>query len=347
MRETSSARRLGQAGATAAGALDSRGSAPSRLGLPPGDVPIVATVGTFDGVHRGHRSVLREIRARAAACGGRSALVTFEPHPLRVVRPEAAPDLLTTAGEKRALLAEIGLDYAVFLPFTQTLRNYSPRRFVHEVLLAGLGTTELVIGYNHGFGRDRSGDAETLRAIAAEAGFRLDVVRPLAAGGRPVSSSSIRRALVDGRLEEANRGLGRPYALEGVVERGRGRGKALGFPTANLRVSGAHKLVPASGVYACWVVVSDTPGLGRGLHPLMGALHIGPRPVFPGAGDSVEVHLLDFEGDLYGRDLRLELARRLRPVEDFPSAKALVAQMREDVARAREILESPAESSRR
>ena len=213
--------------------------------------------------------------------------------------------------------------------------------------MAGLGTTELVIGYNHGFGRDRSGDAETLRAIAAEAGFRLDVVRPLAADGRPVSSSSIRRALVDGRLEEANRGLGRPYALEGVVERGRGRGRALGFPTANLRVSGAHKLVPASGVYACWVVVSDTPGPGRGLHPLMGALHIGPRPVFPGAGDSVEVHLLDFEGDLYGRNLRLELARRLRPVEDFPSAKALVAQMREDVARAREILESPAESSRR
>ncbi len=317
---------------------------PPGLGLPPGGLPIVATVGTFDGVHRGHWSILRELRARAAACRGRSALVTFEPHPLRVVRPEAAPSLLTTAAEKKALLAESGLDYAVFLPFTQALRNYSPRRFVHEILLTGLGVTELVVGYNHGFGRGRSGDTDTLRAIAAEAGFLLDVVGPYAAGGRPVSSSSIRQMLAEGRLDEANRGLGRPYALEGVVTRGHGRGRALGFPTANLRVAGAHKLLPGPGIYACWTTASEAPAPGLPARPLMGALHIGPRPVFPGAGDSVEVHLLGFEGDLYGRRLRIEIVRRLRSVAEFPSASALAARMRQDVDQVRDVLEPPAEA---
>ncbi len=313
-----------------------------RPDLPFGDGPVVVTVGTFDGVHRGHWRVLAEIRARARARGGASVLVTFEPHPLRVVRPEAAPDLLTTVDEKKAILAESGIDYAVFLPFTPQLRNYSPRRFVHEVLLAGLGASELVIGYNHGFGRGRSGDADTLRAIADEAGFRLDVVTALEAGGRPVSSSSIRGALADGRLDDANRGLGRLYSIEGVVERGHGRGRTLGFPTANLRIAGEHKLVPAPGVYACWAAVAGAspPGSGADGPSLMGALHVGPRPVFAGAGDSVEIHLLDFEGDIYGRRLRVELAKRLRPVADFPSAAALAVRMRQDVARAREALGS-------
>lgn len=298
----------------------------------------MVTMGTFDGLHRGHRSVLREVCGRAAARGGASVLLTFEPHPLRVVRPEAAPPLLTTATEKKALLAETGIDYAVFLAFTPELRQFSPRRFVREVLLDGLGTTELVVGYNHGFGRERSGDAETLRAIAAETGFRLDVVGPQQAGGRPVSSSSIRRALAEGRLADANQGLGRPYSLAGDVVRGDGRGRELGFPTANLRVAGRHKLVPAPGIYACWATVLGAVGSPPARR--MGALHVGPRPVFPGARDSLEVHLLDFEGDLYGRRLQLDLAKRLRSVAGFPSVAALAAQMRRDVVQAREALQS-------
>lgn len=299
-------------------------------GLPRDDRPVIVTVGTFDGVHRGHWSVLEEIGARAAAREGRSVLVTFDPHPLKVVRPEAAPKILTTTEEKKAVLAAGRLDYVVFLAFTPELREYSPRRFVTEILLGGLGMSELVIGYDHGFGRGRSGNVDTLRTIGAELGFAVDVVEAVHAGDAAVSSSSIRRALAEGRLADANRGLGRPYPITGTVVPGDGRGRELGFPTANLRVRGADKLVPAEGIYACHATVPA----GR----FMGALHIGPRPTFPGADAAVEVFLLDFDGELYGCGIRLELIERLRPVAAFDSADELAAQMRADVRRTREVL---------
>ncbi len=299
-------------------------------GLPRDDRPVIVTVGTFDGVHRGHWSVLEEIGARAAARAGRSVLVTFDPHPLKVVRPEAAPKMLTTTEEKKAVLATSRLDYVVFLAFTPQLREYSPRRFVTEILLGGLGMSELVIGYDHGFGRGRSGDVDTLRDIGAECGFAVDVVEAVHAGEAVISSSRIRRALDEGRLAAANRGLGRPYSITGTVVPGDGRGRELGFPTANLHVADPDKLIPAEGIYACYATV---PG-GR----FMGALHIGPRPTFPGAGSAVEVFLLDFEGELYGCDIRLELIERLRSVAAFDSAAELVEQMRVDVRRTREVL---------
>ncbi|MCY4399464.1 MAG: bifunctional riboflavin kinase/FAD synthetase [Gemmatimonadetes bacterium] len=306
-------------------------------GLPRDERPVVVTVGTFDGVHRGHWSVLEEIGARAAARGGKSVLVTFDPHPLRIVRPDAAPKLLTTLDERKEVLSGSRLDYVVFLPFTQELREYSPQRFVTEILIGGLGMSELVIGYDHGFGKGRSGDVNTLRAIAAEHGFAVDVVGAVHAGAAAISSSSIRRALLEGRLADANRGLGRPYSLSGEVVRGDGRGRGIGFPTANVRVSGEDKLIPAAGIYACHVQVPA----GR----FMGALHIGPRPTFPGAGDTVEVFLLDFEGELYGGDIRLQLVERLRPVVAFDSAAALVERMRADVAETRALLGGPPDSS--
>ena len=302
-------------------------------GLPRDDRPVIVTVGTFDGVHRGHWSVLEEIGARAAARGGRSVLVTFDPHPLRIVRPDAAPKLLTTPDEKKEVLSGSRLDYVVFLPFTHELREYSPHRFVTEVLLGGLGMSELVIGYDHGFGKGRSGDVNTLREIAAEYGFALDVVGAVHAGAAAISSSSIRRALSEGRLADANHGLGRPYSLSGTVVRGDGRGRGIGFPTANVLVSGEDKLIPAAGIYACHVQVPA----GR----FMGALHIGPRPTFPGAGDTVEVFLLDFNGELYGGDIRLQLVERLRSVVAFDSAAALAEQMLADVAQTRTLLGSP------
>jgi len=300
-------------------------------GLPRDDCPVVVTVGTFDGIHRGHWRVLEEIGELASARGGRSVLVTFDPHPLRVVRPEAAPPLLTTPDEKKAVLASSRLDYLVFLAFTPELREFSPRRFVDEVLLRRLGMSHLVIGYDHGFGRGRSGDVNTLRAIATERGFQLDVVKAVHSGPAAVSSSSIRGALLEGRLADANRWLGRPYSLSGTVVKGDGRGWDLGFPTANLHVAGTDKLVPAQGIYACFATVPQ----GR----FMGALHIGERPTFPGASASVEVNLLDFDADLYGHTIHMEMIEYLRPVAAFGSAAALADQMQADVAHTRKLLE--------
>lgn len=301
-------------------------------GLPADDRPVIVTVGTFDGVHLGHWKVLREIGARAAECGGRSVLVTFDPHPLRIVRPEAAPPLLTTLDEKKSVLAESPLDYVVFVAFTPQLRRYSPRRFVTELLLDRLGMNELVIGYDHGFGRGRSGDVNTLREIAAEFGFRLDIVEAVSTDAGAVSSTSIRRSLLEGRLGDANRGLGRPYRITGIVTRGDGRGRKLGFPTANLLVSGADKLIPAPGIYACCVALDRDR--------FMGALHIGPRPTFPGAASTIEVHVLDFDQELYGRKMHLDLIEALRPVEAFDTVDALREQMRRDVDRTRSLLGS-------
>ncbi|MGB1780315.1 MAG: bifunctional riboflavin kinase/FAD synthetase [Longimicrobiales bacterium] len=296
----------------------------------PRDRGTVATVGTFDGVHRGHWTVLREIRQRADATGRRSVLVTFDPHPLRIVRPEHAPLMLTTPLEKKEILAEAGLDYAVFLSFTEALSRYEPRRFVEEILVERLRVEELVIGYDHGFGRDREGDPTTLRDIGDELGFTVDVVPPVAVGAEAVSSSRIRRMLLEGRVSEVIEPLGRPYSIRGIVVRGEGRGKGLGFPTANLAVGERDKLIPPEGIYAVRAV------LRRGT--FMGALHMGPRPTFKGSPPSVELHLLDFDRDIYGEDVRVDFIERLRGIEPFTGVDALVDQIRKDVDRAREIV---------
>lgn len=300
---------------------------PVQWRYPPGipsDKRTVATVGTFDGVHLGHWRVLEEIRARAKASDRRSVLVTFDPHPLRIVRPDDAPPLLTTPVEKKEILAQTGLDLAVFVRFTEALSRYSPRRFVEEILVGRLGVEELVIGYDHGFGRDRSGDADTIRRMGDELGFSVDVVAPVSVEDRTISSSRIRRALADLDVRDARACLGRPYAVTGVVVRGEGRGQELGFPTANLHVSDRDKLVPPPGVYA-------VRGLLRkgGRHP--GALHIGPRPTFRGSPPTIELHLIGFEGDLYGEEIRVEFVDHLRSVRPFASVEALVDQLREDV----------------
>ncbi len=298
-------------------------------GLPPGEGTVI-TVGTFDGVHRGHWAVLQEIRRRAAAAGRRSALVTFHPHPLRIVNPQAAPRLLTTPVEKKEILAESGLDYAVFLTFSGVLSRYSPRRFVEEILVERLGVRELVIGYDHGFGRGRSGDAETLRTIGRELGFSVDVVDPVLTGVDAISSTGIREAIARGDVKAAAAGLGRPYGLRAVVVRGDGRGRQLGFPTANLGGVSPDKALPPPGVYAVW------GSCRSGVHP--GALHLGPRPTFQGTVPSIELHLIDFEGDLYGEEIRVDFVERLRDVRPFATVPALVQQLRLDVAAARACL---------
>lgn len=299
-------------------------------GIPRDGRGAVVTVGTFDGVHRGHRAVLAEIAARARATGRRSVLATFHPHPLRVVRPEAAPPLLSTPAEKKELLAESGLDYAVFIPFTPTLQRYPARRFVDEILVGRLDMTELVIGYDHGFGKGREGDVDTLRELGRELGFAVDVVGPVSAGDEPISSTRIRRALAAGDAAGAARGLGRPYSVRGLVVHGAGKGRQLGFPTANLRLGEPEKMLPLEGVYAVygWVGGERVPGL----------VHLGPRPTFQGLPPSLELHLLDWDGDLYGRELRVEFCTRLRGIHAYPSAAALVEQMHRDAAAGRAAL---------
>lgn len=299
-------------------------------GLPSDGRGTVITVGTFDGVHRGHWAVLEEIGRRARESGRRSVLVTFHPHPLKIVRPDYAPLLLTTPAEKKEILAETGLDYAVFLSFNHVLAAYSPRRFVEEILVGRLGVQELVIGYDHGFGQGRSGDVETLKGIGEELGFDVDVVSPIRAGETPVSSTRIRKALLKGNVARAREGLGRPYSLRGLVIRGDGRGKELGFPTANLFVPVNGKLIPPAGVYAV------RGGLKRGVFG--GAIHVGPRPTFTGSRPTIELHLLDFHGDIYGEEVRVEFIRHLREVQPFASASALVQQLKLDVEAARKAL---------
>jgi riboflavin kinase/FMN adenylyltransferase len=293
----------------------------------PRDRGAVVTVGTFDGVHLGHWKVLQEMAGRAAATGRRSVLVTFDPHPLRIIRPEHAPPLLTAPVEKKEILAESGLDYAVFLSFTEALSKYEPRRFVEEVLVGRLGVHELVIGYDHGFGRDRSGDSDTLVAIGAELGFAVEVVPPVSVGGAAVSSSRIRSAIAARDMREANVCLGRPYSIRGIVVRGEGRGRGLGFPTANLRVGDRDKLIPPEGIYAVRAVLrSGSYG---------GALHLGPRPTFKGSPPTIELHVLDFDGDLYGEEVRVDFIQHLREILPFTTVAALVEQMKADVEAAR------------
>ncbi len=303
-------------------------------GLPPETAGTVITVGTFDGVHRGHWLVLEALRRRAGQASMPAVLVTFHPHPLQIVRPEDAPRLLTTPLEKKEILAESALDYAVFLEFTETLRAYPPERFVKEILIDRLRMKHLVIGYDHGFGRGRSGDVNTLKGIGTKYGFTVDVVGPLTAAGDAISSTKIRNALHEGHVTEAARGLGRPYSLRGPVVKGDGRGKELGFPTANVKVSDPHKMLPMEGVYAVCATYR-----GGSYH---GVLHLGPRPTFKGSPPSVEIHLFGFDGDLYGEEVRVEFCAWLRGIHRFESKGELVAAIEADCDRALELFENEA-----
>ncbi|MEP6590529.1 MAG: bifunctional riboflavin kinase/FAD synthetase [Gemmatimonadota bacterium] len=279
----------------------------------------VVTVGTFDGVHRGHHAVLDEITARAVAAGRTSVLVTFEPHPLEVVNPDAAPLRLTTREERLECLATSALDRVVELKFDRVMAAMSPEQFVDAVLLAQCGMRELVIGHDHGFGRGRRGDVDTLRALGTIRGFPVDVVEPVrVAEGMSISSTAIRRAVAGGDLQHAAEWLGRPYSLSGTVERGAGRGRGIGFPTLNLPAA-PRKLLPPDGVYA---VVVDTPR-GR----FGGMMNQGHRPTFDDGRRLLEVHLFGFEGDLYDQGVRVTWVAPLRDIRRFDGVAALQQQL--------------------
>ncbi len=300
--------------------------------LPPGKSPFartVITIGNFDGVHLGHRSILARVVQRARELGGQAVAVTFDPHPLKLLRPETPLPLLTTPEQKLQLLAACGLDAAVVLPFTREFAALPARDFVTDYFCERLRVREVVIGHDYCFGRGREGNIDLLKEMGSDLGFSVQVVWAVAADEAVVSSSLIRALLRLGKVVEAGRLLGRPYGVAGTVVRGKGRGaKLLGVPTANIRP--INELLPASGIYAVRV--------RRGAEILQGVANIGTCPTFDNSEYSLEVHLMDFEADLYNEALGVDFVARLREERRFPSIEALAAQIHADIAASRLIL---------
>jgi riboflavin kinase/FMN adenylyltransferase len=286
--------------------------------------PSVVAQGTFDGVHLGHQAVIRTAVERARALGVTPVAVTFAPNPLSVLRPAGAPQELATLEERLERIAELGPATCLIVPFTREFAHVEAETYIRDVLLALLRAREVVVGFNHTFGR--------VARVAGPAGVRVHVVPPLEIDGVPVSSTSIREALRDGDVRRAASLLGRPYALTGEVVRGAARGRTLGFPTANLVVPPGFLL--ANGVYAARAAWAG------GAAPAV--VNVGTRPTFDGRARLVEAHLLDAAPELYGDRLTLAFVDRIRPERRFPSVDALRAQIAEDVAAARRQLRSEA-----
>lgn len=300
--------------------------------LPPGTAPFsrtVVTIGNFDGVHLGHRAILGRVRERARELEAQAVAVTFDPHPLKVLRPEMHLPLLTTPAQKLKLLNASGLEAVVVLPFTREFAALPARDFVLRYFCEGLKVREVVVGHDYCFGRNREGNIDLLTELGRTHGFTVQVVWAVEVDGAVVSSSLIRAMLKLGRVAEAAHLLGRSYGVLGRVIQGKGRGaKLLGVPTANLRPE--NELLPATGIYAVRV--------RRGAEAWLGAANIGTCPTFENGEFSLEVHLLDFAGDLYGDTLEVEFAARLREERKFPSLEALTAQIHADIAAARRAL---------
>lgn len=301
--------------------------------LPYGGKGAVVTVGTFDGVHRGHVLVLERTADRARQSGLASVAVTFDPHPLDIVNPSAAPPLLMLWDEKLESLAQTAVDYVAVVPFTSELAAYTAEEFVERVLIDAFGMRELLIGHDHGFGRGRAGDVESLRMIGSRRGFPVEVVSPvLGSDGAPISSTAIRRAIAHGDLARASDGLGRRYFFSGRVMSGEGRGRLLGFPTLNLELASRRKLLPPHGVYAVHVEGRDAA--------YGGMMNLGPRPTFGDTATTLEVHLFDAAGDWYGETVRVEFLSRLRDVKKFSGPEELIAQLQRDAEQARQLVRS-------
>lgn len=290
--------------------------------------PVLA-LGTFDGVHLGHHRVIGFAVERARERGGAAAALTFDPHPLEVLRPGPGPVLLTTIEERLQQFASLGLDLGLVLPFDEAFSHISAAAWLDEVLRGRLDVREIVAGSSYTFGFRREGTARRLETWGRAADVPVHLVPAVLVGGEPVSSSRIRAALREGLVEDAARLLGRRYRLAGSVVRGEGRGRTIGVPTVNLAPE-PRKIVPAHGVYA-------TVATLRGRR-YRGATNIGTRPTFGGVAPSVETHLLDWSGDCDGEPLALEFVRRIRDERAFPDAAALVRQIADDVAAVRQLL---------
>lgn len=299
--------------------------------------PAVA-IGNFDGVHRGHQALVATTSRLAHAAGGQAVVLTFDPHPAQFFAPALAPPMLTTLERRLELLAEAGADAVVVEPFTNEFAALPADRFIAEVLRGDLDARHVVVGWDFTFGSGRQGNATMLASEGARLHMGVSIVPPVMVGGLVCSSTKIREFVLEGRVEGAAMLLGRPFELAGRVVHGAERGRTLGIPTANLDPEG--DLLPKPGVYAAWACRVDAAPPPR----LRAAVSIGTNPTFAGEGRgassavTVEAHLLDFDGDLYGARLRLEFAGWVRAQRAFSSADDLVAEIRRDILRTRELL---------
>ncbi len=294
----------------------------------------VVTLGTFDGIHRGHQEIFRRVKEVAQSDNLTPVLITFDPHPRTVVTPSEVPMLLTTIEEKRMFVPCFFEGTVLVIKFDESIRNLTAEQFVRQVLVDLVGVKQLVVGYDHGLGKDRSGNTESLERIGRELGFGLEVVKPVIWNDAPISSTRIRQALTHGRYDAAVGQLGHDYAIFGVIERGIGLGKKLGYPTANVGYS-PLKLLPPEGVYACWAKVGgdERPGM----------MFVGQNHFNPVARLTVEVNLFDFDREIYGEEMVVYPIDYVRANRRFPNSEALVAQIEQDKKNILDILEKQGE----
>ena len=286
------------------------------------------TIGNFDGVHRGHARIVDRLKSRANDCNGPAIVFTFEPHPVRLLRPDLAPPPLTWTKRKVELLAREGVDTVIVYRTDVELLSRSPQEFFDWLIVDRLGARAMVEGPNFCFGHQRSGTTDILRSLCEQADVSLEIVEPAVSGGAIISSSRIREQIADGNVEEAGEMLTAPYRIRGMVTHGAGRGAGIGFPTANL--SAIDTLLPSNGVYAGVAVTDD--------RQWPAAINLGPNPTFDEGAAKVEVHLIDFEGSLYGQALEVDFFARLRDIQPFNSVSELQCQLAQDVTTARNII---------
>jgi len=309
----------------------------------------LVAIGKWDGVHLGHQAIISQLVEEARQAGGQSVVMGFHPHPMAVLRPDEAPASIQTLDERAEVLAAMGVDVHLAIPFSQEFAAMSPEEFVCNVLLRDLKARKVIVGFNFTFGRGGLGTADMLKSLCVPHAFQVEVMAPVREDGESVSSTEVRLYVASGNMERVTGLLGRPFSLTGVVERGDQRGRILGYPTANLRLA-PGRLLPAPGVYVCWVTVLSEPSpcaggdlpctiLPRYGPRYGGMLNLGWRPTFQGKDLRCEAHLFDFQGDLYGRELRVEFLHRLRGEQSFQGIDALARQLGADEAAAREFLE--------
>lgn len=302
----------------------------------------VLTIGVFDGVHRGHQQLIARAVKSAKERGTASALMTFDPHPMEVVRPGSHPAQLTTLARRAELAEELGIDVFCVMPFTPEFMKLSPERYAHEILVERLHVAEVVVGENFTFGKKAAGNVDLLRTIGERFGFAVQGLTLLSEHAVTFSSTYIRSCVDAGDVAAAADALGRPHRVEGVVVHGDGRGRDLGFPTANVAPP-MYSAIPADGVYACWFTVLGPGSGGLGTvtpgERYLAAVSVGTNPTFSGRTRTVEAFVLDEEADLYGQHVAVDFVERLRGMERFESVEALVSAMHRDAERAREVLE--------
>jgi riboflavin kinase / FMN adenylyltransferase len=288
----------------------------------------VLTIGNFDGVHKGHLALFDKVKERAKAIAGQSVVMTFEPHPLKIMRPADGPQLITHTGQKLELIEKAGIDVIVCVSFDREFAAIPARDFVNNILVKKIGIKEIVVGYDYTFGHNREGDINLLREIGNDFGFVVHLVGPIEIDHTLVSSTSIRRLVQEGRLEEAKVLLGRDFEVQGTVVKGQNRGgRLLGFPTANLSPHG--ELLPKRGVYAVKLLIDDAV--------YNGVTNVGYNPTFGDTGLTVETHILDYSGELLGKTIKVHFIKRLRDEKAFKSLDELSEQIARDIVQAKEV----------